>query len=154
MLRGWDFQQLWLLAGAEAETLKICQDGQNPICLCWGDLWHPNLIKNSALPQNGHWKPELLRGRDFQQLWFLAGAEAKTSEIHQDGRNQMFLCWGDLWHPNLIKKSALPQNGCWKPELLRGQDCQQLWFLVDVEAETSEIHQDGRNQMFLCWVDL
>ena len=37
--------------------------------------------------KNGHWKPELLRGRDFQQLWFLAGEEAETLKIRQDGRN-------------------------------------------------------------------
>ena len=62
-----------------------------PMCLRWAHLGHQKSTENAALQQNGHWKPELLRGRDGQQLWFSAGARAETLGNHQRGRNPMCL---------------------------------------------------------------
>ena len=34
------------LAGPEVQTLEIHQDGPDPICLGWGDMWHQELFEN------------------------------------------------------------------------------------------------------------
>ena len=81
-------QQLRFLVAVEGKNYKMHLVEKNQMTINCLNQQQPTNSENFALSQNGHWKPELLRERDGQQLWFFAGTGRKCSETLQEGEIQ------------------------------------------------------------------